>query len=101
MNSTMDSLKNEEHGITSRRVILLENLLDQALEVIALYAKESWVDKAESYYFTLCDDARLSRQFAYDSWNNGQSGAEVNFGYPVPIELHTDIVESEVSYFSE
>jgi len=101
MNSTMDDLGNEDHLITCRRVFVLESQLKSALEIIQLYAKDSWIDKAENYHFMHSDDVRLSRQFANDSWNAGMSDTEVNFGYPAIIEKHTDVVESEVSYWTE
>lgn len=99
--SNLKELEQERHDLTCLRVVHLEGLLEQALQVIDRYAHTAWVDEAFSLYMAETGDREFSLAFAGEMWKAEHGLTTKMFGYPRPPALAEDAVAGDLSYWIE
>jgi len=95
--TNLDTLAEEYPEITRRRVIMLESLLERAIDIITEYAHDTWVTKAHEIF--TAHDPDVPMDYAEETWKEEISNTTKDFGYPVPPSRADVAAREEMSYW--
>lgn len=84
-----------------RRVIMLELLLERAMQVIGVHARRDWSKEAAKHYMEITGDKKLSKSLAKEAWKREMGCMTKDFSYPIPPDSPSNVVQSDVSYWTD